>query len=119
VGDDQAPGRAKCVCRCLVGGEPAKAVGVDEAELPRWYGEQVRVLGDHQAAHIVRAELGEIGLVGGRVLAGVVDDGQLVHPVGDVAVAGDQLIDDLGELSDVGPGCRHRRRRPPARRRRG
>ena len=48
------------------------------------------------------AGLDQLVVVAG-VLPGVVDDGQRLEAAGQVAVPGDELLDDGGELGDVGP----------------
>lgn len=74
------------------------------ARAPGGHGQQLGVVRGGQRSHEVQRARLDVGLVGGRVLPGVVDEGQLgiALPSRHRRPAGHQLVDHAGELGDVG-----------------
>jgi hypothetical protein len=106
VGDDDPPWCSQGGGGGLHHGQASELGLVNQLVAAGWDGQQVRVLGDHQAADEVQASGGQVVLVGGRVVAGVEDHGQILNAASEFLVAGRQLIDDGGELGDVGTVAR-------------
>jgi hypothetical protein len=103
VGQDRAAGhpeRGDGGVHIAQTGEP---VGVHGAVVGAADGEQVGVVAGWQGSD--EPDLGgfDLVLVGGRVLPGVVDQGQIAGPAGQMSEPGGQLFEHQRELGDVGP----------------
>ena len=106
VGEDHLVGRAERGSGGFGRGQPAESVRVHQLVAARGDGQQIRVLGGRQRGDVAQPEPGQVVLVGGRVVAGVEGHGQFPRAAAETLVAGDQLVDDRGELGDVGPVAR-------------
>jgi hypothetical protein len=84
------------------GGQAGEALGVDHPEAAPRHRQQVGVVGDDQAADEVQPAGLDVGLPGGRVAAGVVDQGECVGGPGQRPEASHQFVDHRRELGHVG-----------------
>ena len=102
VGQDHPAGGAERLGGGLDRGQSPEPVWIHEPVAALGNGQQLGVLGGWQRGDVVQPEPSEVVLVGGRVVAGVEGHGQLARAAAEAPVAGDQLVDDRGELGDVG-----------------
>ena len=103
MGEHRAAGHAQRGDGGVEVAQPGVAVGVDGPVVAVRDRQQVGVIRGRQRADEPDAVRLDHGVVVAAVLPGVIDHGQRLDPGDQVPVAGDQLVDDRGELGDVGP----------------
>lgn len=102
VGQHSTAGNAQCRDGGVHTGQAGVSVLVHGPVAGGGQGEQVRVVAGRQGADEADPGCLDALVVGGGVLPRVVDHGQRLHAAGQRAVSAQEVVDDAGELGDVG-----------------
>jgi hypothetical protein len=106
VGQHRAAGHPQRGHRSIDVGQAGEAVRVHGAVAGTGNGQQAGVIAGRQRPDEPDPGGFHLFVVGGRILPCVVDQGQIGHVGGRLPKPGGQLVDQLGELGDVGPVTR-------------